>query len=69
MILPDPIIFTKPLHIWLGIVTFILLVIQILIGKRILKVPFSLHTGILWKSLVALALVHAFYGYEIYFLR
>ena len=69
MILPNPTIFTKPLHVWLGIITFILVIIQILIGKRILKVPFSIHTGILWKILVALALIHAFYGFELYFLR
>lgn len=69
MILPDPVVLSKPLNVWLGFVTLVLLIIQILVGRRILKVPFSVHTDILWKILIVVALVHAFYGFEIYFLR
>lgn len=54
-----PIILGAPLHLWLGIVLFVLLVFQILVGKRILKVPFIWHrvTAII---IVSLALVHGF---------
>lgn len=69
MILPNPVIFSKPLNIWLGILAFLLLITQILIGTQILKVPFKIHTKIIWKILLAVVLVHAFYGFEIYFLR
>jgi hypothetical protein len=68
MILPDPDLFSTPLHVWLGFATLTLVLIQILIGKRIIKVPFRVHTKIVWKILIAVALVHAFYGFEIYFL-
>lgn len=68
MILPDPIIFTKPLHIWLGIITYSLVVFQILIGTRILKVPFWIHTKVNWKIIITIATIHAFYGIQIYFL-
>lgn len=69
MILPDPIVFSKPLHVWLGFLTLFLLILQILIGRRILKLPFSFHTNVVWKILIIVALIHAFYGFEIYFLR
>lgn len=69
MILSDPIIAGQPLHIWLGMLTFIFLILQILIGARFLKLPFKLHTRVIWIILLALALVHGFYGFEIYFLK
>lgn len=69
MILPDPIIFTKPLHLWLGMVTFVLVLFQIGIGTRIIKLPFWVHTKIVWKVILLIALIHGFYGFEIYFLH
>lgn len=69
MILPDPVILAKPLHVWLGFVTLILLILQILIGARVIKIPFIYHTKIVWKILITVALIHAFYGFEIYFLK
>ena len=69
MILPNPIIFSKPLNIWLGLLSLVLLIIQILVGSRIIKVPFIVHTKFLWKILLMVVLIHAFYGIEIYFLR
>jgi len=67
--LPNPILFGKPLNIWLGLLALILLILQILIGRRIIKVPFSYHTNIVWKILLAVVLLHAYYGFEIYFLQ
>ena len=69
MILANPLVFTKPLNVWLGFVTLILLIVQILVGARVIKVPFIVHTMILWKILIVVALVHAFYGFELYFLK
>jgi len=37
MILPDPIIFSRPLRVWLGIITISLMLLQMSIGLRILK--------------------------------
>lgn len=68
MILPDPLIFNKPVHIWLGMLTFLFVITQILIGTKILKVPFWIHTKVIWKIILVLALIHSFYGFEIYFL-
>lgn len=69
MILSDPLIFSKPLHVWLGMVVFLFVITQILIGTRILKVPFWIHTKIIWKIILILGLIHGFYGFEIYFLK
>jgi hypothetical protein len=69
MILPDPNIFDRPLHVWLGMVLFLLVSSQILIGTRILKLPFWLHTRVIWILILAIMLIHGFYGLEIYFLR
>lgn len=54
-----PIILGAPLHLWLGILLFILIVFQILVGKRILPLPFVWHriTAIM---IILLALIHGF---------
>lgn len=69
MILPDPIIWAKPLHIWLGFLALGLLLLQISIGKRILKLPFWVHRKLVWWILLLVVLIHGFYGFEIYFLN
>lgn len=69
MVLPDPIIFSKPLHIWLGMVTYLLVLFQILIGTRILKIPFWIHTKVNWKIILVLASIYGFYGFQIYLLQ
>lgn len=38
--IPDPLIFARPLHVWLGLLTFSLVILQILVGTRILKINF-----------------------------
>ncbi|HOX41116.1 MAG TPA: hypothetical protein PK263_02900 [bacterium] len=66
--LPNPIIGNAPLHVWLGIFALILLLLQIGVGKGIVKIPFAYHTGLLWKILLAVVVLHAYYGLSIYFL-
>lgn len=58
----DPLIFDKPLHIWLGMLTFLLILLQIGIGTRIIKLPFWVHTRIVWIAILVVGLVHAIYG-------
>ena len=54
-----PIIFGAPLHLWLGIFLFILIVFQILIGKRIVKIPFTWHR-VIAIIILTLAFIHGF---------
>ena len=63
-----PILWGKPIHLWLGLILILLLTFQILSGKRIIKIPFSFHrhNAIL---IVVVALVHAFFGLGIWFLN
>jgi len=68
VILPDPIVFSKPLHVWLGILTLLFILLQISVGKRIIKIPFWWHRKVIWKIILVLAIIHGFYGFEIYFL-
>ena len=63
----SPIIFGLPLHVWLGIVTLFLLILQILIGKQIIKIDFKYHRKIVWIALLIFALLHAFIALSQYF--
>lgn len=65
--LPNPILFGHPLNIWLGILTFLLIILQIGIGTRILKLPFWIHTRVVWIILLFVAIIHAYYGIQITF--
>lgn len=71
--LPDPIIFSKPLFIWLGMLAFLLLLTQIFLGIALVrignqKVKF-IHTKIVWVILAIVIIFHAIYGIQLYFLR
>ena len=52
-----PILLDQPLHLWLGILLFILVVFQIVVAKKILKIPFKWHrtTGYV---ILLLAIIH-----------
>ena len=69
IIIPDPLIFGKPLHVWLGIVLTVLVILQILIGKRILKIDFWYHRNVIPWLILAVLSLHAWYGFQIYFLK
>ncbi|HBP63133.1 MAG TPA: hypothetical protein DD730_02410 [Desulfosporosinus sp.] len=61
-----PLLWGKPLHLWLGIVLMVLVTLQILSGKRLIKLPFSFHKrNAMFIALVAV--VHAFFGLGIWF--
>ncbi len=61
-----PILWGKPLTVWLGILLLVLLTLQVLSGKRLIKLPFSFHrrNAIL---IVMIAGVHAFFGLGVWF--
>ena len=69
MILPNPLILSKPLHVWLGMLTFLLVILQILTGLRILKLPLWVHIKLLWRIILIVAIFHFIYGFQIYFLK
>lgn len=55
-----------PIHMWLGILLFILLIFQILIGKRIIKIPFVWHKRNA-MALITIATLHALIGMGLWF--
>ncbi|MEL7657533.1 MAG: hypothetical protein AAGU75_16685 [Bacillota bacterium] len=52
-----PILFGQPLHLWLGILLFILIVFQIAIAKKLLPVPFKWHR-VMGYVILMLAILH-----------
>lgn len=67
--IPNPLIFDIPLNVWLGLLAFLLLVLQILIGARVLKLPFWFHTRVVWILLLVVVLIHGLIGFQRYFLN
>ncbi len=52
-----PIIFGIPLHIWLGMLLFLLVLFQVGTGSGLLRPPFVWHRGIGYTILV-IAVIH-----------
>lgn len=52
-----PIIIGQPLHLWLGIILFLLVVFQIAVAKKLLRVPFKWHR-IMGYVILLLAVIH-----------
>lgn len=52
-----PIIMGKPLHLWLGVLLFVLIVFQIAVARRILPIPFRWHR-IMGYVILLLAVIH-----------
>jgi len=73
MILSEPTVFTKPLHVWLGMIILLLVLIQISLGITLVKTGNKqvrfIHTKIVWVVLIIIALIHGFYAFQIYFLK
>lgn len=61
-----PIILGLPIHIWLGILVFALIIFQVLNGLKIIKVPFKWHkrTALL---ILLIAILHAVVGLGLWF--
>ncbi|NTW73129.1 MAG: hypothetical protein HGA49_12940 [Eubacteriaceae bacterium] len=60
-----PIILGQPLHLWLGLLLFSIVVFQILVAKKILPVPFIWHRRMGYVILV-LAVIHGFMAIGLY---
>lgn len=50
-----------PIYIWLGLISFLLLILQILSGKNLFKIPFSWHQKIVW-ILIIFVFAHITFG-------
>ena len=61
-----PLIAGQPLHLWLGIILFILLIFQVMTGKRWLKLPFAYHRGNS-MAIVLIAILHAYFAIGVWF--
>jgi hypothetical protein len=61
-----PIILGYPLHLWLGIILFFLIIFQIAVAKRILRIPFYWHR-IMGYVILLIAFVHGTLGLGLYF--
>lgn len=60
-----PVLFGQPLHLWLGMLLFILIIIQVAIAKRLLPVPFKWH-HIIGYTILLLAVLHGFMAFGLY---
>lgn len=70
IIIPDPIIFKSPLRVWLGMILAVLVLLQMGIGKGIIKLNFNLwHRKIIPILIILILLLHFWYGFQIYFLK
>ena len=61
-----PFVFGKPVNIWLGMALAVLVVLQVLVGARVLKLPFTVHR-VNGFVILAIAIVHGFIGYMVWF--
>jgi prolipoprotein diacylglyceryltransferase len=61
-----PIIFGMPLHIWLGILMFLLILFQVATGSGLLKTPFVWHRANGYAILL-LAVIHGLIGVGLWF--
>jgi len=52
-----PILLGQPLHLWFGIVLFLLIIFQVAVAKRIIKVPFQWHR-VMGYVILLLAFIH-----------
>ena len=62
-----PLIYGKPLNVWLGFLLLAMLAFQIFTGKRWIKLPIVYHRRNA-MAMTAVALLHAFYGFGLWFL-
>lgn len=60
-----PILFGQPLHMWLGILLFILIVFQIAVAKKLIPVPFKWHR-IMGFVILLLAMLHGIIAFGLY---
>ena len=61
-----PLLWGKPIQVWLGILLLFLLFFQVLTGKRVIKLPFVYHR---YNAMVisVIVLIHAFLGLGLWF--
>lgn len=69
-LLPNPMIFGRPLNAWLGLALLVLILLQMAVGIGWVQLPFkSWHKRILPIVILVIMLIHAWYGLAIYFFK
>ncbi|TLM98421.1 hypothetical protein FDZ73_23490 [bacterium] len=66
LVISIPLLWDKPVNVWLGIILIFLLGFQVLTGKGIIKLPFTYHR-VNAMAIVLIAAVHAYYGLGMWF--
>ena len=61
-----PVVNGKPIHIWGGMLLAMLIVLQVLTGAGVIKLPFRVHR-INGFVILLLTLAHGFLGYMVWF--
>lgn len=61
-----PLILGKPITVWLGILLIVLLTLQILSGKHLIKLPWTFHRRNA-MVIILIAVLHAFFGLGVWF--
>lgn len=61
-----PIIFGQPLYLWIGILLGILVIFQVLVAKRWIRIPFVWHRRNGWLIL-CVGIIHGFLAVEAFF--
>jgi hypothetical protein len=56
----------RPINVWGGILLAVLVIFQVLVGTRVIKLPFAWHRVNGFVILV-LVLAHGFLGYMVWF--
>lgn len=65
--LPIFYIFGLPIFVWLGITLALLVLLQISVARRIIKLNFNLwHRRIIPITIIIVLIFHAWYGYIVY---
>ena len=62
-----PLIAGIPLHLWLGMFTFLLVVFQVVSGRLMFNIPFVWHRRNGY-AVLTLAILHGFLAFSVYFL-
>ena len=61
-----PFLFGKPINVWLGLILAALVVLQVLLGTKVLKLPFAVHR-VNGFVILGIVIVHGFIGYMVWF--
>ena len=62
-----PLLFSKPIFVWLGFLALALLLFEILLGHNVIKLPFKIHTWVIMVIILAVVIVHLVFAVLYFF--